>query len=231
LANQQLLALQGAGSNNALAQRKVEVELNLRMLNLERTSLVARKDGLDDLVKEREEILAEMRSGQTAEDPVNTDLWDAEDKKQLEIMELRGERTILRSQRKGRIDRIVKEPGEYVKAGESIVKVVAEATQILGFLPQQEVSSVNVGDEVWVTSAVDRVTTYKSTITSLSPRIDSVRDAASPLPNQAVRGRTILIDFPTESGFLPGQPVIIHLQPPGELSLIRKFFRMLGIGK
>lgn len=215
----QLEALKNAPP--AARARKAEIELDVTMLNLERESLVARKKHLETLVAEREKILAEIREGKETEI-----LMNAEDQKQLAMMELKREWTILKARKKGKIDRIMKEPGEFVEAGESIVKIVAEAEQILGFLPQQEVGSVKVGDTVWVTSAVDRFTTFKSKVLSLSPRIDSVRDAASPLPNQAVRGRTILIEYPSGSGFLPGQPIIIHLQPPGELSLLSKFFNL-----
>ncbi|MEZ5328489.1 MAG: HlyD family efflux transporter periplasmic adaptor subunit [Verrucomicrobiales bacterium] len=217
----QLDALKNASSSRFLAQIEA-LEAEIEILTIKRDSRSSLNEYLKESVTKRKELLEKAASGETPESiPM-----DAEEREQLAMMNLRLERTKLKASRAGTIDRILKEPGEFVKAGESIVKVVADPTHILGFLPQQELASVKAGDEVWITSAIDRVTTFKSTVLDLSPRIDSVRDAASPLPNQAVRGRTILISYPKESGFLPGQPVIIHLKPPGELSLMTKFFNL-----
>ncbi|MDA0813311.1 MAG: HlyD family efflux transporter periplasmic adaptor subunit [Verrucomicrobia bacterium] len=201
--------------------RRRKVEFEIELLKLRRNSQSEKNDVLIAAVKERTEILKKATDGEGVEHPM-----DEDDAERLEMMNLRKENLILKTNRAGIVDRILKEPGEFVKAGEAIAKVVADPTHIWGFLPQQEVTAVRAGDEVWITSAIDRFTTFKSTVLNLAPRIDNVRDSASPLPNQAVRGRTILVDYPKESGFLPGQPVIIHLKKPGELSLMTKFFNL-----
>lgn len=211
--------LSKVGDRPELQATKTRMEFDISLLEIEKTSRTNESEGLLAAIKEREVILEEIRTGERTEVPL-----DPDDQKQLEMMQLRRSRTELIARRDGTVDRILKEPGEFVRAGESIAKVVAEPTQILGFLPQQEVTALQQGATVWVTSTVDRYSTFESTIIDLSPRIDNVRDAASPLPNQAVRGRTVLIAYPRESGFLPGQTVIIHVQPPGELSLLNRFF-------
>jgi multidrug resistance efflux pump len=211
-----LQALSSARSDE-LKTIKADLESEIRELEERETRRAEKVEFFESAVTAQADML--NRATDVNEDEIP---MDAEDQEKLKIIQERLKRTTLTVRRDGKVDRILKEPGEYVKAGESIVKVVADPTHILGFLPQQEVAAVKANDEVWITSAIDRYTTFKSTVLDLSPRIDSVRDAASPLPNQSVRGRTILIAYPTESGFLPGQPVIIHLKPPGELSLMTK---------
>ena len=220
LYNKQLIAI-SKSNQRGLQQQKAELEFKVTMLEIEKNSRLQRYEGIKAAVAERTEIYNQIKSGDQAEIPM-----DAEDQQQLAMMELRKERTILKAQRAGTVDRILKEPGEFVEAGQSIAKVVAEPTHILGFLPQQEIESLQQGAEVWVTSTIDRYTTFESKIIDLSPRIDNVRDAASPLPNQAVRGRTVLIEYPEGSNLLPGQTVIIHLQPPGQISFLSKLFGM-----
>ncbi|MCB1096724.1 MAG: HlyD family efflux transporter periplasmic adaptor subunit [Verrucomicrobiae bacterium] len=217
-------ALENSSSKLITPAHIEKLELDIRVMTIKRDSDAALNAFLKESVTKRTELL----ENEISKDDQETIHYDPDDEQQLAMMDLRLERTKLKAVRPGIVDRILKDPGEFVKAGEPIAKVVTTADHIIGFLPQQELASVKVDDEVWITSAIDRVTTFKSKVRNLSPRIDSVRDSASPLPNQAVRGRTILIDFPEDakSAFLPGQPVIIHLKPPGELSLMTKFFNL-----
>jgi multidrug efflux pump subunit AcrA (membrane-fusion protein) len=174
----------------------------------------------DDEVKRLDADIAEQTAIIASASGAGTLVLDAEDERQLEMLKLRKDRMTLRAQHDGIIDRIGKEPGEFVDKGEFVVKVVASAQEIRGFLPQDEIDSVKKGDTVWITSTINRRTTFQAKVIDLSPRIDSVRDAASPLPNQAIRGREVRVEYPEGCGLLPGQTVIIHVKPPGQIPIL-----------
>ncbi len=139
----------------------------------------------------------------------------------------------LRSTRGGTVDRLEKEEGEFVAKGEAVMRVVAEPDQIVAFLPQDQTSQLHVGDTVWITPALDRAHVFESTVTAISPRINNLADATSPLPNRRLYGRDVLCRFPKaalpptpgQPGLLvPGQTVPVHISKPGEIPLMNRIF-------
>ena len=139
----------------------------------------------------------------------------------------------LRTTRGGTVDRLEKEEGEFVAQGEAVMRVVAEPDQIVAFLPQEQIGKLNVGDTVWITPALDRNSIFESQVTAISPRINNLADATSPLPNKRMYGRDIVCTFPKaalpavkgQPGLLvPGQTVTVHVQRPGNIPLMNRIF-------
>lgn len=154
---------------------------------------------------------------------------------QKDINELLGfiELCSLRTTRGGTVDKLEKEEGEFVAQGEAVMRVVAEPDQIVAFLPQDQIGKLKIGDTVWVTSALDRKVIFESTVTAISPRINNLADATSPLPNRRIYGRDVLCTFPKaalpttpgQPGLLvPGQTVTVHVQKPGDIPLMNRIF-------
>jgi len=123
--------------------------------------------------------------------------------------------------RGGTVDRVEKEQGEYVVTGESVLRVVGDPEQIVCFLPQDQASDLNVGDTVWVANTSNKAEIFTTKVNAVSPRINNLPDATSPLPNRRVHGRDVVLDYPpgAKQGdrfiLIPGQTVIVHLQEPG----------------
>ena len=133
----------------------------------------------------------------------------------------------------GTVDRIEKEEGEFVTAGESVLRIVADPDQVVAFLPQDQIGQLHVGDQVWITPAYDRNQVFESTVAGISPRVNNLPDATSPLPNRRLYGRDVVINFPASAkGATPGQPgklvpgqtVTVHVSKPGEIPLINRIF-------
>ncbi|MDB4673652.1 HlyD family efflux transporter periplasmic adaptor subunit [Verrucomicrobiales bacterium] len=166
--------------------------------------------------------LAETRKllQEIMDDPQLTDGADGTDLLDLQILFERKSNLELKTSVSGGVYRIEKEPGEYVRAGETVVRVVAAPNVIIGFLPQEEQGRLAVGDTVWVSSTNDRHTPYATDVTSISPRVSNTPDRASPLPNKMLRGREITLNIPEGLDLLPGQTVIIHVDEPGGLPFI-----------
>ena len=139
----------------------------------------------------------------------------------------------LRTTRGGTVDRLEKEEGEFVAQGEAVMRVVAEPDQIVAFLPQEQIGKLNIGDTVWITPALDRNNIFEAKVTAISPRINNVADASSPLPNRRIFGRDVVCTFPekghsptpgTPGLLVPGQTVTVHIQRPGNIPLMNRIF-------
>lgn len=129
----------------------------------------------------------------------------------------------------GVVDRIDRHAGDFARAGESVVQVVAEGGKIVGFLPQADLGRLQTGDTVWVSPAHDRNAVYESKVTNISSRISSLLDASSPLPNQRIYGRNVVVGFPEAAGgspplLSPGQSVTIHTRQPGAIPILNRLF-------
>lgn len=135
------------------------------------------------------------------------------------------ERCSLRTTR-GSIDRLEKEEGEYAAKGESVLRVVAEPDQIIAFLPQDQIGKLQIGDTVYITPAMDRALVFPTKVTAISPRMNNLADATSPLPNRRIYGRDVVCAYPPEAKgiMVPGETVTVHLQKPGSIPLMNRIF-------
>jgi multidrug resistance efflux pump len=147
-----------------------------------------------------------------------------------ELQELRvlRERSTLRSGHDGFVDRVERDDGEFVLKGDTILRIVGHPQHIRVLLPNDQLGKVNVGDKVWVSSIIDRYKYYETEIENLSPRVTNAPNTTSPLPNQVLHGQEIIARYPPESGFIPGQPVILHTEEPGRIPLISRLFGNRG---
>ena len=133
----------------------------------------------------------------------------------------------------GTVDRLDKEPGEFVDIGEGVLKIVGDPEQGVCFLPQDQVNDLTMGKKVWIASTSDKSLIFESIVTGISPRINNLADATSPLPNRRVHGRDIVVQYPVDAKpgapgepfkLLPGQTVIVHLEKPGQVPWIDRLF-------
>ncbi len=168
----------------------------------------------------------------TLTDEIRAGLLPDEQKDVAELSSLI-ERCALKTTRGGVIDRLEKEEGEFVAKGQSVMRVVAEAEQIVAFLPQEQIGKLKVGDPVWITPALDRNNIFEAKVIAISPRMNNLADATSPLPNRRIYGRDVVISFPEaarpavpgQAGLLvPGQTVTVHIKRPGDIPLMNRIF-------
>jgi multidrug resistance efflux pump len=130
----------------------------------------------------------------------------------------------------GIVDRLDKEVGEYVNVGGGVLKIVGDPEQIICFLPQDQANQLAKGTPVWVTSTSELGKDYESVVEEVSPRINNLPDATSPLPNQRVHGRDVIVKYPDKAKdgskflLLPGQTVIIQTEKPGNVPLLNRLF-------
>ena len=147
-----------------------------------------------------------------------------------ELQELRvlRDRGTLYSGHDGVVDRVERDNGEFVLKGETILRIVAYPEEIRVLLLNDQLGRVKVGDRVWVSSIYDRYKYFPTEIVNLSPRVTNGPNTTSPLPNQVVHGQEIVARYPQESGFIPGQPVIVHITEPGQIPWLTRVFGAQG---
>ncbi len=234
--------LLGAGALQSLASEKID-ELNADIAELQ-GSQAAAAQSLGEVRNTLTKITAQitkMRANAVATagadaksltDEILAGLLPDEQKEVNELLSFI-DLCSLRTTRGGTVDQLEKEEGEFVAQGEAVMRVVAQPDQIVAFLPQEQIGKLHVGDAVWITPALDRDHIFESKVTAISPRINNLADASSPLPNRRIFGRDVVCTFPAsalpptpgEPGMLvPGQTVTVHVQRPGEIPLMNRIF-------
>lgn len=143
----------------------------------------------------------------------------------LQELRILRDRSVIRSSHDGTVDRIDKDEGEYVAAGTPVLRVVAHPQNIRAFLPEDQLHILKEGDQVWIAPLNERTTVFTARIKGISPRINTVPDTSSPLPNQILHGREVVIEYPEDSGLTPGQRVVVHLDHPGRVETFAKLFK------
>ncbi|MES2706198.1 MAG: biotin/lipoyl-binding protein [Verrucomicrobiota bacterium] len=227
---------------NSLAAEKLD-PLNAEIGEIQgrvpatQTNLKSVKDSLTKL----EGIIADMRkaadlAAKATYETINTEvLAGLNDSERRDVTELTTfiDLCFLKTTKGGTVDKLEKEAGEYAKAGDSILRVVADPDQLVGFLPQEHTDALHVGSDVWVTPAQDRHQIFETKVVAISPRINSLADATSPLPNRRLYGRDVVIQYPraalpAQKGgpfkLVPGQTIIIHTDKPGDIPFMNRVF-------
>jgi hypothetical protein len=168
----------------------------------------------------------------TVEQVAKSTLLRPEEQQEYIELKTKIDECVLRATHGGIVDRLDHEVGEYVKVGGGVLKIVGDPEQIIAFLPQDQANQLKIGSKVWVTSTSEIGKDYESEVVDVSPRINNLADATSPLPNQRVHGRDVIVKYPAEAmdqngkGFLllPGQTVIIQTEKPGSVPLLNRIF-------
>jgi multidrug resistance efflux pump len=143
---------------------------------------------------------------------------------ELQELKILRERSVIKSNHDGMVDRVDKDEGEFVVKADPILRVVANPEVIRAFLPEDELKKVSRDQTVWVSPQSDHTVSYETRVIGISPRVNVVPDTTSPIPNMMLHGREIILDYPKESNLLPGQRIIVHLEQPGGFDFIAKIF-------
>ncbi len=216
-------AMEMAKGNKAVVDNIVSQMAAEYKIKLAKSSALAGQSVLDKeaVAKDRAKLQAERDT--LAKETDIKKYAERNQAAQLAQLEHRVERLTLKANRDGIVDLIMKESGEFVKQGEGVLKIVGKATQIVGFLAQDQLGQIAVGKKVWITSTKDRRQVFESKVQFLAPRMNSVRDVSSTAASRLF-GRDVICEYPSTSNLLPGQTVIIWLEPPGDVPLLNKLF-------
>lgn len=214
----------------ALLNNPAFIELNV---NIAKSDALAKHLTIDQTKVENDlNILKQQISSLREEKDLNK-VAEGDQAAELAHLLLKQKMLVLRASRAGTVDLIIKEPGEYVKAGEGILKIVGDPTQIIGFLAQDQLGQVAEGKPVWITPTQDRTKVFQTTVHYLAPRMNSLPDSTGPTANSRLFGRDVICDLPKDGTWLPGQTVIIWIEPPGSVPLLNKLLTNddVGLGK
>ena len=176
---------------------------------------------VDDEIKRLSAEIAKLRDGLSEPEKLATANGDLADLQELIVMKARA---VLRSGHDGTVDRVERDDGEFIVKGQTILRVVAEPDVIRAFLPQDQLGRMATGNPVWISSTADKYSYFKTTVLAVSPRVTNAPDVTSPLPNRVLHGQEIVIDYPKDCGYRPGQTVIINLTEPGSMPAFTRIF-------
>jgi HlyD family secretion protein len=120
---------------------------------------------------------------------------------------------ILRAARDGIVSRVFHRPGDVVQAGDAVLRVVEEKPQrVIGFLPEVYLGEINAGDEMRIWEMSRASVSYPSTVLAIAPEVRALPGRVSPIRDQGVRGRNVIMQINGEHHLVPGQTVRITLE-------------------
>lgn len=109
----------------------------------------------------------------------------------------------------GIVSRIYARPGDVIRAGEQIMRLVSDSSEyIQGFLPEEHLSVLHIGQKARVVRRTGGEE-YEAEVTSIAPEIQSLPSRVSPIRNLPLRGRRILLTLEGEHDLIPGETVTI----------------------
>lgn len=121
----------------------------------------------------------------------------------------------LRTSRGGVVSRIFETPGNVVAAGQPVVRVVSQRPKnIIGFLSEERLHATHKGD---VFTAVRQGTGKPpclTTVESIGAEIQTLPGRISPIRNQPMRGRRIVLRIEEPHDMVPGETVRLLPERP-----------------
>ncbi len=135
----------------------------------------------------------------------------------VSLLRARRENFILRARHTGTVTRIWFQVGDVVRAGTPTVTILIHAPpRVIGFMSEFIGHSVTVGQEAFVERAVQTGfgRLARARIESISPDITWLPTRVSPLRNQPVRGRRVVVTLLEPTDAYPGEAVNIYVGRP-----------------
>lgn len=135
----------------------------------------------------------------------------------LSVFRARRENFILRARHTGVVTRVLFQPGDVVPAGMPTVTLLIDHQQrVTGFLSEYAKFEIREGMTAFVEPAYGSITSKltPARVVSVSPDITYLPMQPSPLRNQLVRGRQIVVEPAEPIAAVPGEAVNIYLGRP-----------------
>jgi multidrug resistance efflux pump len=140
----------------------------------------------------------------------------------LEALAQRRSAYLLRAAQEGEIARVFHQPGEVVPGGEPVIRIVRRSSPfVVGFLRETQIAALHEGQRVSVWRHGNGARRYDAVVESVSPDIEWLPGVVSPIPNQVLRGRRVMIRIPTAHTLVPGETVQIRTGRESILSHLR----------
>lgn len=126
----------------------------------------------------------------------------------LERRDLQREYYTLKASADGIVSRVFHTPGSVVNAGDPVVLIVSEqSAYVVGFLAEVYLSELEVGHTVQVQRYNGQGPKINAVVESISPEIRALPGRVSPIRNQPLRGRRVIVKLERDDEFLPGETV------------------------
>ena len=143
----------------------------------------------------------------------------------MSLLRARRENFTLRARHTGTVTRIWFQVGDVVRAGTPTVTILIHAPpRVIGFMNEFVGHSVTEGQEAFVERAAQtgfgRLT--RARIESISPDITWLPTRVSPLGNQPVRGRRVVVTLLEPTDAYPGEAVNIYVGRPWWNDLVER---------
>lgn len=126
--------------------------------------------------------------------------------------------------RDGIVSRIQHTPGDVVPAGNEIMRIVSpEATHVVGFLPEQHVHDLRIGDQLMAARRMgaDR-RDVRIVVETVAPEVEALPARLSPIRGRPLRGRRVHFRIEGEHDLLPGETVQVHKRAANILDQLLK---------
>lgn len=144
----------------------------------------------------------------------------------IEMLQTRASTYTLRAAHDGVVSQILLIPGNVVNAGTPILTLVAEHPKyVIGFLPEVHLGDLPVGQKALVWRSTDRAAKTPALVTSIAPDVRALPARISPVGNQPIRGRRVVLELRAEHNFIPGETVEINSVPPSLKEIITRLFQ------
>ena len=143
-----------------------------------------------------------------------------------ERRKLQLENYILTAARDGVVSRVFHQPGDVVQAGDAILRIVEETPRrVIGFLPEVYLGEINAGDEMRIWEMSRANVSYPSKVLAIAPEVRALPGRVSPIRDQGVRGRNVIMKINGEHHLVPGQTVRITLEAIPLSERLKDLFR------
>jgi len=128
----------------------------------------------------------------------------------LERRRLQRESYTLRANSDGIVSRIYDEPGSVVRGGDPLILLISERSNlVVGFLPEVYLTELQEGQKVYVQRQNKKGNKVNAVVKAISPEIRALPGRISPIRNQPMRGRRVMVALEQDDIFIPGETVRI----------------------
>ena len=124
------------------------------------------------------------------------------------------EARVLRAPVTGRVDQILRRPGEVIRLGDPVLSLVVEqTTEVVAYLKESQMEQVRPGDLVEVRRRRELSQSAEGEVVHLGPAVAELPVQLRVDPSRPEFGRPMLVRVPSSFKLIPGEPVDLMLLP------------------